>query len=73
MLLERCVVSVDPDFDEVFEIMDGNKESYLFKVSQSSNEILKWSHKLFLTAQYTASQYSAIPEVQYGFAYQAEK
>ena len=32
MLLERCVVSVDPDFDEVFEIMDGNKESYLFKV-----------------------------------------
>ena len=31
--LERCVISIDPEYDEVFEIMDSNKESFLFKVS----------------------------------------
>ena len=32
IILERCVVSIDNEFEEAFEVMDGNKESHIFKV-----------------------------------------
>ena len=31
-MLEKCVVSQDPDFTEVFEVLEWSKESLLIKV-----------------------------------------
>lgn len=32
-MLEKCVVSQDPDYTDVFEILEWSKESFLIKVS----------------------------------------
>ena len=32
LMLEKCVVSQDPDFTEVFEVLEWSKESLLIKV-----------------------------------------
>jgi hypothetical protein len=34
--LDKCVVSMDPDFDEVFEVHEINKETLFFKVGWRS-------------------------------------
>lgn len=31
-MLDKCVVTVDPDFDEVFELQEWGREAYIFKV-----------------------------------------
>ena len=55
MFLEHCVVAVDPDYDEVFELQDMAKESYLFKVGITGNKFAYWpflnhnTHKRGLT------------------------
>ena len=32
-MLEKCVISQDPDFTEVFEVLEWSKESLLIKVN----------------------------------------
>ena len=31
-MLEKCVVTVDPDCDDVFELQEWGREAYIFKV-----------------------------------------
>ncbi|CAH1789119.1 unnamed protein product [Owenia fusiformis] len=43
--LDKCIVAMDPEFDEVFEILDTIKESYLFKMEDRS-DTMEWFKKL---------------------------
>ena len=31
--LDKCVVTVDPDCDDVFELLEWGREAYIFKVT----------------------------------------
>ena len=41
-MLDKCVVSQDPDFTEVFEVLEWSKESLLIKVRKFTVKILKF-------------------------------
>ncbi|KAK7507218.1 hypothetical protein BaRGS_00001153 [Batillaria attramentaria] len=43
--LEKCVVSVDPDFDEVFELQEWGREAYIFK-AEDPRETRVWVQHL---------------------------
>ena len=39
-MLEKCVVSQDPEFTEVFEVLEWNKESLIIKVGSISLNVI---------------------------------
>ncbi|GAB1598667.1 neuroepithelial cell-transforming gene 1 protein-like [Argonauta hians] len=43
--LDKCVITVDPVYEEVFEVQDWNKESYLFK-GEDDKETHRWVQQL---------------------------
>ncbi|KAL3853960.1 hypothetical protein ACJMK2_013251 [Sinanodonta woodiana] len=45
LMLEKCIVTVDPDYDEVFELVEWNNDPYLFK-ADTPKETNMWSQHL---------------------------
>ncbi|CAI9717321.1 cell-transforming gene 1 [Octopus vulgaris] len=45
LYLDKCVITVDPVYEEVFEVQDWNKESYLFK-GEDDTETHRWVQQL---------------------------
>ncbi|PVD38880.1 hypothetical protein C0Q70_01505 [Pomacea canaliculata] len=44
-MLDKCVVTVDPDFDEVFELQEWGREAYIFK-AEDAKETSTWVQHL---------------------------
>ncbi|XP_046355704.2 uncharacterized protein LOC124134710 isoform X1 [Haliotis rufescens] len=44
LMLDKCVVTVDPDFDEVFELHEWGREALVFKAEEGSNTRLWVQH-----------------------------
>lgn len=45
LYLDKCVITVDPVYEEVFEVQDWNKDSYLFK-GEDDSETHRWVQQL---------------------------
>ena len=43
-MIERCVITVDPDYDKVFEVHEQGRETYLFKVPVQKHGIIYMYH-----------------------------
>ena len=44
LMIERCVITVDPDYDKVFEVHEQGRETYLFKVPVQKHGIIYMYH-----------------------------